>query len=819
MTDLEAQVIPPTNLRLVSITNPQDGLVAYLRFDEGVGATATDSSGNGNTGILVNGPTWTTGKTGQAAQFDGIDDYVSVPFILNPSTANFTAAAWVYATGEDTTRTENIILVQEDGTGIGRAWLARTASTASTPNKLFTFLGGTALVSTSNLTLNNWYHVVVTVNGAETKLYLNGTQEAWATTTQNNADGTMRVASHKTGVSGEKWQGRIDEVRIYSRALSASEVQALYYAGADISPPVISAVSASSITASNATITWNTNEPSDSRTEYGPTTSYGNTTTLDPTLVTSHSQAISGLSANATYHYRVNSKDPAGNAAISSDFTFTAPSASVGQAHIKIERNGETGTSETAPYAKVWIDSLVPTAQNPAEFSLSSDGSHRVYSTDVLGLVESVGTCAYPTGGHECVVTDFPIAPQCDGASCSATINLQVNQVTKVAFNYIGVYEGFGANTIGGKEGMVVHVTNLNPSGSGSFASVIANACQNHNRYVIFDVAGEITTAAPYVNICGHNITIDGLTAPAPGITLRRTGLKLVMNDSSGTDRDTRDIIIRGLRIRMSGAYPAGQEGDKALALDIGSSYKGPNRLHNIVIDHNSISGSTDDQAGISRQTHDVTFSWNMISGALQSRQNFILDGRSEKVSVHHNFFGPDAVRNPLISYHNDGEVSAGPSTISADIRSNLMYLAFDGGEAARYGTYIWRGAKANIVNNYYLGGAGVEGSFLGMKSAIVVCNVSTNCAHINISAESAAASGAYVDGNVIAPPYKDDHNSYDLNATQPFAAPAITHTDPFTAACQVAADVGVHPIDADDEGYLDQAKTELSKFGTCSIR
>src|SRR3989338_2141929 len=54
------------------------GLVGHWKFDEGTGLSAVDSSGNNNTGTLVNGPTWTTGKIGGALNFDGVDDYVNM---------------------------------------------------------------------------------------------------------------------------------------------------------------------------------------------------------------------------------------------------------------------------------------------------------------------------------------------------------------------------------------------------------------------------------------------------------------------------------------------------------------------------------------------------------------------------------------------------------------------------------------------------------------------------------------------------------------------------------------------------------------------
>jgi|GEM_PF-1687571 len=91
----------------------------------------------------------------------------------------------------------------------------------------------------------------------------------------------------------------------------------------DTIPPTISAVSSSSITSSGATITWNTNEAADAQVDYGTSASYGSSTTLTTSLVTSQSRTLSGLSASTTYHYRVRSKDAAGNLATSADNTFT----------------------------------------------------------------------------------------------------------------------------------------------------------------------------------------------------------------------------------------------------------------------------------------------------------------------------------------------------------------------------------------------------------------------------------------------------------------------------------------------------------------
>lgn len=89
----------------------------------------------------------------------------------------------------------------------------------------------------------------------------------------------------------------------------------------DTTPPVISNVQASGITASGATITWTTDEASNSVVEYGLTTSYGSSAS-NATNVTSHSISLSGLGGNTVYHYRVKSTDAAGNTATSEDHSF-----------------------------------------------------------------------------------------------------------------------------------------------------------------------------------------------------------------------------------------------------------------------------------------------------------------------------------------------------------------------------------------------------------------------------------------------------------------------------------------------------------------
>jgi len=119
----------------------------------------------------------------------------------------------------------------------------------------------------------------------------------------------------------------------------------------DTTPPTISAISAGSITQNTATVSWTTNEASDTQVEYGTTISYGSATTLNASMVTSHSASISGLSASTTYHYRVKSKDAAGNLATSADGTFTtlapAPDTTKPTVSITAPLNNATITTTT----------------------------------------------------------------------------------------------------------------------------------------------------------------------------------------------------------------------------------------------------------------------------------------------------------------------------------------------------------------------------------------------------------------------------------------------------------------------------------------
>lgn len=140
------------------------------------------------------------------------------------------------------------------------------------------------------------------------------------------------VTSHSQGLAGlnanTQYHYRVKSKDSTGTLATSTDFSFTTPVAADTTPPAISGVGASSITSSSATIAWTTNEASDSQVEYGTTTSYGASSALNSSMVTSHSQSLGGLAAGTLYHYRVKSKDSAGNLAASQDFSFTTTAAS-----------------------------------------------------------------------------------------------------------------------------------------------------------------------------------------------------------------------------------------------------------------------------------------------------------------------------------------------------------------------------------------------------------------------------------------------------------------------------------------------------------
>ena len=144
---------------------------------------------------------------------------------------------------------------------------------------------------------------------------------AWGSGTETDLPGYGICCGTSSGAYGTPVDAGLQSGDVAGSLAASNDFS---FTTVDTSAPVISAVAISGITATGATITWITDQAADSQIEYGISASYGSTTWINPGLVLSHSQSLSGLQAAMTYHFRIKSRDAAGILAVSEDYLFTS---------------------------------------------------------------------------------------------------------------------------------------------------------------------------------------------------------------------------------------------------------------------------------------------------------------------------------------------------------------------------------------------------------------------------------------------------------------------------------------------------------------
>ena len=269
--------------------------------------------------------------------------------------------------------------------------------------------------------------------------------------------------------------------------------------------------------------------------------------------------------------------------------------------------------------------------------------------------------------------------------------------------------EGHGRYVTGGRGGKVVHVTNLNDSGTGSFREAVKSG----KRIIVFDVAGVIALKSDLK--IADNITILGQTAPSPGITLRYFTVQPGNNN-----------IIRFLRIRR------GEEKN----INDGADATWQRNKTGIIFDHCSFSWSIDEVASF-YDNNNFTMQWCTIAESLTNPGHSkgahgyggIWGGKL--ASFHHNFLGHLMNRGPRFNgarygwtgytgnqdyatYKWNNPVQAE----NVDFRNSVIYNA----QGTCYGGP--GGGQINIVNNYYK--AGPSQSLKGTTQNGIKVDVST---------------------------------------------------------------------------------------------
>jgi hypothetical protein len=238
-----------------------NGLVAYFPFN----GNANDASGNGHNGTVYGGATLTAdrfGRTNAAYDFDGSTGYVDVPqnSALNLLTTNFTLSAWIWQRGSID---GGYRIIDKCPAGLPGGWTFDTVNCDNAPTNVHLLrLQGAANTAcnasgVTEYSLMQWHHVVATVSGTVGNVYLDGNLDG-SGNVGNISVNTLDIligSAHPSFDPTHHWfNGMVDDVRIYNRALSSNDVAQLY---AIESGPRVDLIKAVKPSFSNLTLTTN----------------------------------------------------------------------------------------------------------------------------------------------------------------------------------------------------------------------------------------------------------------------------------------------------------------------------------------------------------------------------------------------------------------------------------------------------------------------------------------------------------------------------------------------------------------------------------
>ena len=557
----------PVTVTVTAGGQPAPPVAAYA-FNEGSGATASDASGNNNTATISN-PSWAAGKTGSAVAFNGFNTALSIADTNGSlDVSALTVEAWIFKTGPSVEY--HGIVGRQTGTSWGDLWVLFYDAAQFSDAYRFCALDCVTGPSSTGDT-NTWVHIAATEDGTTTRLYRNGVLVA------SSSPHAGSLGPETTGVcigsgandasfacNSEFVTGRIDDVRIYGRALTAAEIvqdmNTAVGSVADTTPPTVSvtapaagATVSGSVTVSAGasdntgvagvqfkvdgtnvgaedttapySISWNTTTAGNG--SHGLTAvardAAGNTTTSTIVTVTVNNADTTAPTVSITA--------PANNATVLNTVTVSAnASDNVGVAGVQFKVDGTNVGAEdtTAPYSISWNSTTV------------GNGTHALTAVarDAAGNTQTSTTVTVTVNNPDSTPPTVSLTAPAGGASVSGTVQLTATASDNVGV--VGVQFKQGTTNIGAEDTSAPYAVSWNTTtvanGSYDLTAVARDAGNNTTTSTIVTVTvSNADTTAPTVSI----------TAPANNATVLNT----VTVSANASD----NVGVAGVQFKVDG--------------------------------------------------------------------------------------------------------------------------------------------------------------------------------------------------------------------------------------------------------------------------
>jgi hypothetical protein len=459
-------------LPAASADGPAPGLVAAYGFDEGSGGLVNDASGNGHLGT-ISGATWASGRHGGALSFNGTNASVDLGALGTFYQGGFTLEAWVQK--ESATRNDVAVLGTWTGSGGGGPML--WVDHVNTHYQLTLNIGlSNYLDSGRNPIAAQWQHLAATFDGTTARFYVDGTEIANRIASFSvGASNAWRIGAYESSPAGF-FDGLVDDVRIYDRALEAAEIQN------DMNQPVTSATPPADTTPPTAPgaltatgglgqigLSWEaaTDDVGIAKYNVHRSTMPGFTPSTANTVAqpTGTTYADSGLAAG-TYYYKVQAEDAAGNLGAAS---------SEASATVTVDTTPPT-IAITSPNAGTTVGGTVTVTADAADdhavagVQFKLDGQNLVVEDTATPYSIAWDTSGELNGSHTLT------AVARDGAGNTASSAATAVIVSNAGVSAVGLRAAYGFDEDAG-------AIALDSSGNGMTAAVVGASWTSAGRF------------------------------------------------------------------------------------------------------------------------------------------------------------------------------------------------------------------------------------------------------------------------------------------------------------------------------------------------